>query len=265
MNLPQAKTYLEKIITLYKTMTTDAQNISSIERDLMLSYIRQLYETFQDDAAAPPPSKSVRPAPIFATPEPPAARPKPEPAVSQEPVAPPVNRAAPTPEPVAAPVYRPAPEPERPAYSPPPVEHAPYAPPPVAEAPKYTPPEPVKRPEPAPVKTAPVWNGSEGSEINALFEEAQSSGDISDRLAQSPIADLTKAFALNDKLLFINELFAGNATTLDQAVKYVNNLSSFGAAALYLKEFAARNQWTANESRKKQALAFIKMVRRRFK
>ena len=48
MNLSQAKTQLEKIIALYKSMSADEKNISTIERDLMLSYIRSLYENFLD-------------------------------------------------------------------------------------------------------------------------------------------------------------------------------------------------------------------------
>ena len=46
MNLLQAKTQLEKIIALYKSMSADEKNISAIERDLMLSYIRGLYDNF---------------------------------------------------------------------------------------------------------------------------------------------------------------------------------------------------------------------------
>ena len=70
MNLAQTKIYLEKIIALYKSMSADERNISPIERDLMLSYIRQLYETCLDNT--PSVSAAVQtPAPVKPTPAPP--------------------------------------------------------------------------------------------------------------------------------------------------------------------------------------------------
>ena len=46
MNLKQSKVILEKINALHKSMSMDENNIAAIERDLMLSYIKQLYELF---------------------------------------------------------------------------------------------------------------------------------------------------------------------------------------------------------------------------
>ena len=81
MNLPQAKSLLEKIITLYKTVSADEKNISAIERDLMLSYTRQLYEAFSDSTpsvlAAPKVAQAV------VAPPPPAPRPVAPPVVEQ--------------------------------------------------------------------------------------------------------------------------------------------------------------------------------------
>ncbi|NJN32900.1 MAG: hypothetical protein HC817_00200 [Saprospiraceae bacterium] len=101
MNLAQAKTTLEKIITLYKTMSADDKNISPIERDLMLSYIRQLYEVFLETAT---PSVSVSPK---VTPMPkiiPSISPEtPKPFVVETPPPPPIV-STPTPPPTPEPV-----------------------------------------------------------------------------------------------------------------------------------------------------------------
>ena len=239
-------------------MSADPQNVSSIEKDLMLVYICKLYETFIDETPVQQPAPKPYAPPPPTTPQPVREEVKPQPIVVVEPpkpIPPPV---------VETPKYIPPTVAETPKYAPPSqqiAETSKYAPPPpVVETPKYQPPPIVEAP-----RQAPVWNGSTSSETDALFENNGPSGDISDKLALAPIADLTKALALNDKILFINELFGGNATTLDQAIKYVNGLNSFTSASLYLKEFAAKFNWAATDARKKQALSFIKLVRRRFR
>ena len=89
--------------------------------------------------------------------------------------------------------------------------------------------------------------------------------EISDRLSNAPVADLTKAFGFNDRLLMQNDLFLGNKTAFDEALKDLNNASSFDTARAFLADLAARNNWNLNAERQKNAKAFIKLVRRRFK
>ena len=149
--------------------------------------------------------------------------------------------------------------------APPVVEQPRYTPPPPAvEQPRYTPPPPV--PTPDPPRTRPTQSPSSGvsAEVEALFEE-QMGKEISDRLSNAPVADLTKAFGLNDRLLMQNELFLGNKTAFDEALKDLNNASSFDTARAFLADLAVRNNWNLNPERQKNAKAFIKLVRRRFK
>jgi hypothetical protein len=245
MNLPQAKIQLEKIISLYKSLSADEKNISAIERDLMLNYIRQLYETFLEipaNATATPP-KTVAPPP-------PAPKPEPPKPVYEAPKAPP----APTPvyeQPKPAPVEAPKPTP---VYE---------APKPVYEQPKPVYEQPVA-PPPPPRQEAPRPTNYGNSEVESLFEEIAGK-ELSDRLSNAPVADLTKAFGLNDRLLTQNELFGGNKSAFDETLKDLNNTGSFDTAKGYLIDLATRFNWTANDDRKKQAKSFIKLVRRRFK
>ena len=187
MNLAQTKIYLEKIIALYKNMSADERNISPIERDLMLSYIRQLYETCLDTPSVSTPSTASAPPKVAPTPK--AETPH---VVEQPKVAPPPRVTPP-----------PAPEPVQ------------YVAPPVVEQPRYTPPPPAPTPEPP--RTRPTQSPSSGAsaEVEALFEE-QVGKEISDRLSNAPVADLTKAFGFNDRLLMQNELFLGNKSAFDE-------------------------------------------------
>jgi hypothetical protein len=267
MNLAQTKIYLEKIIALYKNMSADERNINAIERDLMLSYIRQLYETCLDTApsvvAPPQAAKPVHTPPL-------SPKVTPPPVVEQPKVAPPVAVSAPPPV-VETPRYTPPPPPvvESPRYTPPPppppvVESPRYTlpqPPPPVESPRYTPP-PVPDPPRSRVAQAPASGFS--AEIEALFDE-QVGKEISDKLSNAPVADLTKAFGLNDRLLMQNELFLNNKSAFDEALKDLNNASSFDTARAFLADLAVRNSWNLNADRQKLAKSFIKLVRRRFK
>jgi hypothetical protein len=261
MNLAQTKIYLEKIIALYKNMSADERNISPIERDLMLSYIRQLYETCLGTPSVSTTAQAQKT--VQTSPLPPKVE---LPRVEQPLVAPPVAVAAPpkaepppvveTPRYVAPPPVAPAPVVEAPRYVAPP----PVAPASVVEAPHYVAPPP-ETPRPR-VAQAPASGLS--AEIEALFEE-QMGKEISDRLSNAPVADLTKAFGLNDRLLMQNELFLGNKTAFDETLKDLNNASSFDTARAFLADIAVRNNWNLNAERQKHAKAFIKFVRRRFK
>ncbi len=237
MNLSQAKTQLEKIIALYKSMSADEKNISVIERDLMLGYIRSLYENFLDATPSVSTSNDNRSTAAFKPPPPVDARPivveTPPPVVERPRVEPPQPRPVEQPKPVAPP-------------------------PPVPEPASYQTP-------PAAVVSTPRSDTSTSSvEIEALFEESLSN-ELSDRLSNTAINDLTKAFGLNDRLLMQNELFANNKAVFDEILKDLNNASSFESAKGYLVDFAKRYNWLGNTERQKHAKWFIKTVRRRFK
>ena len=248
MNLAQTKIYLEKIIALYKSMSADERNISPIERDLMLSYIRQLYETVLDTPSVstasqtPPPVKQAPPPPKVETP-----RVVEQPRVEVPVVAPPRYTPPPPPPPVV----------EQPRYSPP------LLPPPVVEQPRYTPPPTPHTPEPPPPRHRAAAS-TVSAEVESLFDEHVGK-EISDRIANAAIPDLTKAFGFNDRLLMQNELFLGNKGAFDEMLKDLNNASSFDTARVYLSDLAVRNNWNLNSERQKHAKAFIKLVRRRFK
>ena len=237
MDLQQAKIILDKINRLYKSMQLDERNIDVFEQDLMLSYIKQLYDSFDDEAvSAPTPIKRTvtrRARPVIKeTPPPPP------------PPAPPVEVVRP-----AAPVVR---------------EQAPPPPPPapvVVEAPKVVVPEPPKvytPPPPPPAPPAPTTN----PEHEVLFEH-QEAKELSERLSSQPIKDLNKAIGINEKILTVNELFDKDNAAYNSAIAQLNALPNFEAAKVTLSQLAEKHKWT-QRNKKKKAQVFIKLVRRRY-
>lgn len=60
--------------------------------------------------------------------------------------------------------------------------------------------------------------------------------DLSVKLQSQPISDIGSAIGLNDKFLFIKELFNGNSETYEETISYLNNAPNFNNAFNYLNE-----------------------------
>jgi hypothetical protein len=263
MTLQNTKILLDKINVLHKSIETDVQ-ISGIERDLMLSYTRQFYEAFLLISTEQMPIR-----PTIATPAPIAEAPKTEPVF-----VPPVTEKVvivPPPvvvEPVVEKIIVP-PTPvivERPA--PVAVEHTPIAPVVLqaTPAPRVEEAKPIPQtvfPEPPRPKAAVkplVKPANERVEQSELFEEKMSK-ELSDKLGETAIDDIKKGMTLNDRILFMRDLFLGKQEEFDTAVHALNNAGSFDAARKELSELAFKFDWASKE---KQAKPFIRLVRRRY-
>lgn len=232
MDLQQAKILLEKINALHKSVSLDKGEVSNIERDLMLSYIRQFYEAYLNTDTSAPPQPMSRP---VAPPSPPPV----ERTVS-EPL-PPIVEVEPAPAPPPPPPPKPAPVVvETPAPAP-----APVPPPAAAPAP---PPAPAK-------KTA-------SAGVEALFKH-KAAKELSEKLSQQAITDLTRAMSINDKLLYSNELFGRDMAAMNETLQQLNKLNSMEEARELLIDIAEKNDWT-EEERTDVAESFIKLVRRKY-
>ncbi len=232
MDFQKTKIYLDKLNREFARLSKDPENTARIDVDIMASYIRELYDAILSESTAYVAPK-VEPAPPIRHPHRPAV------------VEPPVEIAPPPPPPpVIAEVPPPAP--------PPPAREEPPAPAP--------PPPPVEEPKPAPPRTvAPSAGG-----LDVLFEEKQAK-ELSEKLAESAIADLKKAIALNDRLLYTSELFAGDGKSFETALAALNDFSNFEQARDYIVlNCAVQYTWT-DKKRLDIAKAFIKLVRRRYK
>lgn len=257
MDLQQARILVRKINSLFKSMEMDGSpQPTPIERDLMLSYLRQLYQSFLDDTGES--GKITVTAPLV---EIPAS--KPEPKREPEPVqpvyeapkayVPPVVNVEP-PKVETAPVVEIREEPK--VYIPP-VE---TPKPPVVEAK----PEPVPvTPPPPPVTPGPTAStGSSNGRVEALFSFKKAT-ELSEKLSEMPIPDLTKGMSINDRLLYMNELFGRDMSKLDEVLRALNNFPSLDSAKSYLMGVASQFNW-GDDERSEIAQSFIKLVRRRF-
>jgi len=99
--------------------------------------------------------------------------------------------------------------------------------------------------------------------MNELFD-FEDSDDLSGKFASSPIADLKKAMGLNEKILTINELFNGNASEYEQTMADLNELKDFDEAKKMLVMGAATQYEWSTDNKKKKAIHFIKLIRRRY-
>ncbi|MBK8610288.1 MAG: hypothetical protein IPL84_10155 [Chitinophagaceae bacterium] len=106
-------------------------------------------------------------------------------------------------------------------------------------------------------------NESAGSVSPSLNEKLkQSSIDLGDTLTEVPIRDLRKAIGVNDRFLFINELFRGDEAVYERSIKTINSFSIFPEAEYWIqRELKVKNGWNDNEELVKQ---FYQLVKRRF-
>lgn len=233
MDFQKTKIYLDKLNREFARMSRDPENTVRLDVDIMASYVRELYDAVLSESTAMAPPKA-----------------EPRPATRPTVTAPPVEVAPPPPPPpVVAEVPPPAPPP--PAREEPPAPAPPPPPPPVV----------VEAPKPAPTHRA--SHASHGA-YEVLFEEKQAK-ELSEKLAETPIADLKKAIALNDRLQYTSELFAGDGQAFERALAALNSASGFEEARAYLVEnCVAYYTWT-DKKRLDTAKAFVKLVRRRHK
>lgn len=241
MDLQQAKIVLNKINALFKNLSIDEGNIASIEKELMLNYIRQFYESFLDmDAPAAPAKKAKKSAPKkLEEPEFEVVEPKEEPKPKKKEYVPPKIIEIPdslkdlaAEEPAPAPKPKPKPEPK---------------PEPVVQTPP---------PAPKPSTSAKAVN------IDSLLQH-QEAKELSEKLSERPIQDLSKALSINDRLFYMNELFGKNQNALNDALSHLNQYTRITEAVPYLSELAGQYDWLDKE-KKDTAISFIKLVRRRY-
>jgi hypothetical protein len=77
-----------------------------------------------------------------------------------------------------------------------------------------------------------------------------------------PIKDLKAAISLNDKLLFVKDLFNGYSLAYSEAIEIVNRFTSFEEADRFLKtNYVVKNNW---EGKKATSDKFYALLKRRY-
>ena len=90
----------------------------------------------------------------------------------------------------------------------------------------------------------------------------QSKIEMSAKLTDLPIKDLRKAIGINDRFLFINELFRGDEAMYERSIKTINNFTILPEAQYWIqRELKVKIGWKDSESVVQQ---FDQLVIRRF-
>lgn len=237
MDKEKARVLIHKINALYKNIDANTPGVSPLERDLMLSYLRQFYETIalsQSQNKAPvkevQPEKEVKPIKEV----------QPEKEIQRVKEVQPVREIQPVNE-----VKRETGllgrergvanfEPEKKIVEP--------------GAPAIT-------PQPA----EPLSDNG----LAHLFIWQEPS-NLAERLASQAITNLSfSTFSMNERLLYTNDLFGKSSVEMEEAVKMINNFTHFDQAKVFLLNIGRQHDWH-KEERKEAAKSFINTVRRRF-
>lgn len=96
-----------------------------------------------------------------------------------------------------------------------------------------------------------------GNSINDWFGNGQKQGTLGDRLKKKPVKDIKVAIGINEKFLFINELFNGNMHDYNDAIKNLNRAGSLENAAQIFDELAQKYKWDKDAQSTLQLLDFV--------
>lgn len=247
MNHKKVKKQINKINSFFDSITADDE-VSQIEKDLLLSYVRKLYETVLDSDNTPSKSqkqskketsapKVVQNAPVQEV-EPEY---NPEPAATRKPFERAEKASTQVEQHVAAPVAE--------------VIDIPATTPEVKTAATAS--------SAAPEATIQTTTLTLSENMETIF--TQSSGtEISDKLSSLPIKDLTKCMGINERMFTVKELFGGDQNKFNTVLKDLNGLNNFEEAKSYLIDgIATELDWDAPHKYKK-AINFVKLVQRRY-
>jgi hypothetical protein len=225
-------------ITALTDQNNDEVQLSPLERDLLLSYIRELYDIALDGAPARrenmPTQTKFDHLPIETKSQAPVVVAKPvvevEKSILQEEI--------------------------KLEVVPPKIEVSTVIPEVIKEV------KPEVKPINIPAAGSAQSNVSEDL-LSELFVEEKVS-ELSDKLGQAPIKDLTKAMGINERIFTQQELFNNSATQFNDILNNLNNMTNFADAKAYIiSEIIPVYGWT-HENKIKKAATFIKLVKRKY-
>jgi hypothetical protein len=102
-----------------------------------------------------------------------------------------------------------------------------------------------------------VLSESAPKTVYEIIKDIKNDVDLSTKLANMPVENISKAISLNEKLMFIRELFDGNADKYNEATTKMNNANSLEEALDMLASYDI-------DTTKESAGVFIKILYRRF-
>ncbi len=109
-----------------------------------------------------------------------------------------------------------------------------------------------------------------GKEVNDATVQPESLNDklrlgkteLVEVLKETPVKDLRKAVGINDRFLFINDLFRGDETMYERSIKTINSFNIYAEAEYWIsRELKTKLGWNKDHT---SVLHFDQLVKRRF-
>ncbi len=97
--------------------------------------------------------------------------------------------------------------------------------------------------------------------IADTIAQTKSEKSVAHKMQHKPIKDLKDAIGINEKFLFINELFDGNLQDYSEALNKLNAFQNLQSAEEFITEIASRYSWADDSEHVKE---FRDLVERRF-
>jgi hypothetical protein len=99
-----------------------------------------------------------------------------------------------------------------------------------------------------------------GASLNDKLKQTKI--DLGDTLTEAPVRDLKKAIGVNDRFLYINELFRGDENMYERSIKTINGFSILPEAEYWIqRELKVKLAWDDDNETVQQ---FTQLVKRRF-
>jgi len=105
-----------------------------------------------------------------------------------------------------------------------------------------------------------LFSDGTGSTLADRLREGQEKR-IADKLQENQVIDLRTTIGINDKFLFINELFEGNMRIYDDAIQKLNAGTTVAQADMLLLDLKIVYNWDSESPTVKK---FVELVRRKF-
>ena len=96
--------------------------------------------------------------------------------------------------------------------------------------------------------------------LGDLLEKTEDNS-LAARLQRKPVSDLISAIGINDKFLFLNELFGGSMEKYNKSIRSLNSFSTLLGAKTYMSELQIEFQWDCSSDAYKK---LADLVERKF-
>ncbi len=107
------------------------------------------------------------------------------------------------------------------------------------------------------------FNTALANQVESLNEKLKEERvEVATALQGSPIRDLKKAIGINDRFLFVNDLFRGDENMYERSIKTINSFSIYPEAEYWItRELKVKLSWPDNSE---TVHLFDQLIKRRF-